>query len=471
MQRSVRKTNLQDLVNKDVISNDGSNWLKEVLDPFHDSQIPPTGYPDTNVASSVVQVIKKTQNIALGSVLNGGVPANWDCHIVMWPMPSQSSAFSGNLELQTIGNNDGVLIAPHVGSSSGFPIGGVTAYEVPAGQNTYFNLGVFDPFQSTLELDDAYLTGNFRIIGMGLEVVNTTSELNVQGLVTVYRQPEPGIDPYSAVITNYLGTAAQGVGVQVDKTPSPPVSQAAAMLLAGSQTWKAKDGGYCVMTQNSIDNPVTTVKSRLQLVTNSESSPSVSMVDGWSTAIQSITVGALTVDAAKNTYRAPFNLGGMYFAGLSPATTLSINAIWIIERFPVPADLDLVVLARESPSYDGKALELYSHAMSEMPVGVMQGENPLGEWFNSVVGKVAKFAAPALKMGSILYPPLGMLGSAAEAVGNYTDSNAVDYRTERRAKNERRVAKGKQALRKNGKVKTPRSRQGPGAQVNSTGRA
>jgi hypothetical protein len=94
---------------------------------------------------------------------------------------------------------------------------------------------------------------------------------------------------------------------------------------------------------------------------------------------------------------AALNTHGLYFTGLSLQTTLAITLNCFVERFPGPQETDLVVLAKPSPQYDLLALEIYSHALHDMPPGVMVKENGLGEWFADVIGKVNNIFGGSLR--------------------------------------------------------------------------
>jgi len=61
------------------------------------------------------------------------------------------------------------------------------------------------------------------------------------------------------------------------------------------------------------------------------------------------------------------------------------------------------------------ALEIYSHAMAMLPAGVPVGENPLGEWFDTVMDVIAA-ALPTI--GTALtpfFPPSGPIAAGAAA--------------------------------------------------------
>jgi len=91
-----------------------------------------------------------------------------------------------------------------------------------------------------------------------------------------------------------------------------------------------------------------------------------------------------------------FNQSGAYFTGLSYSTTLTLNAIYYIERFPSQQDSDLVVLAKHSCRSDPVARALYSEIIRMMPVGVPQRMNGMGEWFADAVSSAADFISPVL---------------------------------------------------------------------------
>jgi len=117
-------------------------------------------------------------------------------------------------------------------------------------------------------------------------------------------------------------------------------------------------------------------------------------------------------------YGSPFDCSGAHFTGLSYNTTLTINVRWILERLPGPNEVDLVVLAQPPTPFDPLALELYTRALDNAPPGVMLSENPLGEWFTSVLKKVGEWAP---KIGGAL----GDIGVPfAETVGKIAGAAA-----------------------------------------------
>ncbi len=423
MNRSTRKITLDTLVGDKVITPEGKNWFIEATDPFHDNRVTLTGYPDTNVAASLVQCVKKTQTFMKPSALPAG---NWDTNIVLWPNPVQfpvggsnqieswacstvTTGRAGHINQDVNNTNSGTIQPYH--------LGGVSAFSAKSGDPTYGTSDVLttDGTALSLGLDESYLTGSARVIGMGFEVVNTTSQLYKQGQVTCYRQPTPDCSRMPAWGLTKVQSGPsyyQGYG-SVYSLKQPPATQQQAMLLEGTVQWGAEDGCYAIATMNSMHNPAK--QSEPQLI--------VSWQDDWSqqtgpglgigTKIQ-VFGGWANYAVTPVTHIAPYNLSGAYFTGLSPETTLSVTVVWYIQRFPDPFETDLSVIAYPSPGYDPMALELYARAMKHLPVAVKQGDNPLGEWFKSVASKVAKVAAPVLKTIAPAHPALGMLATGAQ---------------------------------------------------------
>jgi len=93
-----------------------------------------------------------------------------------------------------------------------------------------------------------------------------------------------------------------------------------------------------------------------------------------------------------------YDISGACFTGLSLQTTLFIRWNLYIERFPDSSLPDLVVLATPSPEYDPKALEAYSIALQDMPVGVPVAENGIGDWFSGVVNKISNVVGNVMPM-------------------------------------------------------------------------
>jgi len=414
------------------ITEAGKQWLLAAVDPFHDTPLDVRGYPDVNEASSVLQVVKFSAPISAPTGL--ATDATWDCHIHSFPWEQNCQLIGGNFGTSNngtpsggygpflIGNNN---VTPQAGGSFtlGAPGFGGLAYDsVPSGDVTFDYAAAFGlatvPFENQLR---PYMNGEFRIIAKGFEVINTTSELNIQGLVTTYRQPCEPIDSAKAtpVIDNQTSNGGVYTAGFVDlvSTAMPPVNVAEALLLDGSKQWKAKEGCYVVPTlcDDQLTPGLNSTASVLKL-SNSDPNRGTPPTAGYGWAITIPTQGSFPGNnfwypAASGTgvtsipwrpwpagsnWMQNFNHAGAYFTGLSFSTTLQLQVIYYIERFPTQQDSDLVVLARHSCREDCVARELYSEIIREMPTGVPQKFNSFGEWFNDAVSAAADFVSPVL---------------------------------------------------------------------------
>jgi len=394
------------------ISPCGEEWLKEALDPFHDTLLTPCGYPDTTASASVIQVVKQSYQFA--SPLTS-TTANWDCNITMLPWLN-SVNFANTVT--TIANQNAL---DQNSASTNCTLGGVQVVSVASGNSTSLTLtpSAGSIVNQSNTIPASYLAGNSRCVAMAMEVCNTTSDLNKQGLVTVYRIPIPqNDDGTSWELSNTIPSDTQTYngGVSAVAIPTPPTSIANAQLFAGTKAWAAELGTYNVAVFNTPDVPAQGINFTQPLIyQNSQTDTNVlfplsSRINGKSTTNPS---GRASVP---NIYWTEFDMSGSYFTGLSAATTLTVNYIVYIERFPTQDDLDLIVSAKRSPEYDIRALEAYSLISQSLPVAVPFNENGLGDWFKGAVN----LAASVLPM--IPHPIAQGLGMAARAAAGVYDS-------------------------------------------------
>jgi len=215
-------------------------------------------------------------------------------------------------------------------------------------------------------------------------------------------------------------------------TNTPPALLSEALLLDGSKQWKAKEGCYVVSTLNSDELPAgaNSVNPIMHKSVNDTTTTYPWLVQiphgGGNSAYTQLpftispTSYTISLLSAGNAQFQSFNHSGAFFSGLSNTTTLTVNAIYYIERFPSQQDSDLVVLARQSCRDDPIARELYSEIIREMPVGVPQRMNGLGEWFGDAVSSAMDFIAPVAS--AIPLPFAQTLGAGMKVVGNIAKS-------------------------------------------------
>jgi hypothetical protein len=362
-------------------SEEGTLWIKETLDPFSDTPRRPVGFPDLITGNSVIQVVKQSKTFSIGATPQ-------DVHIVMDTVDTQADLWINTLYAPgaSYGNS---IIGDAIGGNINFnPRGGVMIKSGAVGGLTECKDRIFLP--------PNYLTnGATRVLGKAFEVHNTTNKLNVGGAVTVYRDTTP-IPMYDKRATTCFAAGSDTVSITypTHRLSTIPESLAEVTRIPGSQQWEAEDGCYVVGTMASqTNNPVEeaygiyTDRTSLNTGTNIYAS-----VLANNTAGKPPTVSALSANALFS----PFFLCGAYFTGLPAGSELTINTIWIIERFVSAGNLDLVVLAQPSPYYDPVALEIYSKTAMRLPHGVKVGENADGDWIKTIADVLATFGVPGM---------------------------------------------------------------------------
>lgn len=364
-------------VDQKVLSPAGRDWLIEIMDPFHDTELKNLqGWPDVETGMSVVRKIK--QQVSVAKPATPSFPGNYDVVIIQWPV---LDTMSMRQTLTRVNNTATGVVATTL------DFGGLSVYAVTPGT-------LFAPFAGvpttiligSIFLTSPYTDGNGRLIGLGFETSNTTATLAVQGSVTVFKMMQNSKD----ADTFFFQQTAAGPTAMFSATrlSAPPTSLADATLLQGSRTWKALEGAYTVCQFHTNENTPFVSDYNQPVIGLADDLP-----DGPNNGqliIPELRAGSnvsqLTPDA---THMHPIHTSGQWFSGLSASSTLQVTQIAYYESFPNQFQKDILVLATPSAEFDPVALEIYSHAMSLLPPGVMLSENPLGEWFADAVDKVA----------------------------------------------------------------------------------
>lgn len=371
-----------------ALSESGKDWLLAALDPFHDTQLKNLqGWPDVEVSASVVRCIKKTLQIAVPS--GGVIPANtnWDCHIALFPW-----LYSQSFDVTTTRHNDVAIY--NSGAAASQSLGGLVAQATAVGSPASWPIptGGLISICGSVTLDDAFTQGPGRLIGIGFEVTDTTAELYRQGTCTVWRQPQPPRSSSAITILDSVGAANDSLyALSGNFLRAPPTTIADAMLHAGSRQWAARDGAYVVGCFHSNENPPYSVDYVSPIIL-----PAASDDLGGSTTDNntnfyfpsanfnvSRAVGAFTqyLVGTPPQHLNPMHQCGVILSGINYNASFNIAVNFYYESFPSISEKDILVLATPSCEFDPVALNLYSHAMSVMPVGVPVAENAAGDWF------------------------------------------------------------------------------------------
>jgi hypothetical protein len=203
------------------------------------------------------------------------------------------------------------------------------------------------------------------------------------------------------------------------------------MLIPGSRQWAAEQGCYVVAAFNDDDNPPHPMEYR-QPVLYPSSADEAEGLNNFRLHVAKpfSTVGGSTAQTAywRPTRWAPINSSGAIFTGLSAQTTLTLQVNMYYEAFPNIAEKEWLVLATPSACYDPLALQMVTHALESLPVGVPAHDNGLGDWFAGVVRDVAGDAMVQTALAAF-HPGAALAANvASRAADAYLTANAANQK-------------------------------------------
>lgn len=376
------------------LSENGKRWFDLAVDPFKDLQMPTAGFPDNVTIPSVVQTIHESLVITNPASVPAG---NWDCNIFIDQLYnsvnlSQTTMTHGNSiaeqSSQIIGatNRGGLIVRS---GSPGTPL------DI---RDTKFSLSL---------KQDVLSEGDVRVIAIGLEIHNTTAELQKQGSLICYRVPDAPVQNQvvTCVIDNGI-TACIPTGVDAVELLEVPYTASAAIDLPGSVQWEAKDGAYIVPVMSESENPPMTPRQLAVIADDTNAGQ-----DYFSPMTVTGAAKIVTVDAQN--FKIPFSVSGCYLSGLSHETTLQVNLTYYVEIFPTK-DSVLRRSVQPATGLDAQALCLYNHVISKLPTGVEVSDNFLGAFISGV----ARIAGTIARVVPSVVRTVGSVGNAVSAIGN-----------------------------------------------------
>lgn len=386
-----------------MLSDPAKAWLTAVLDPFHDYQFDRiAGFPSIGSMPSVVQVLTKNYTVSKPA---GAAAGAWQCSVFY------TGLTGGALTAGTSRANDEHKTSYVHGAALAKMVGPVTVMAESS------LMEMIPDYTVATMADNPVSTSPYRVIGVGIEVHNTTAPLYKGGVVTVALLPPWTRDGDDVV---YYDTGASPYAdrwVRTDYLGGIPVSDAQLRAIPSSRTWDASDGVYMVprMYETPIVNSYWEDKNNLiefqstgqrYFHTQPQVSVVTSMVSNYP-AFQSHSISGFTPMMA-------------LFSGLSDQTTLTITCKTIVESFPIPSN-PLAPLATPGCPFDADAMRAYSAISAEAPYAVKVGQNAAGDFFKSII-QVARVAAPALGLiphvgGALRAAAPGVLDLAEKVAG------------------------------------------------------
>lgn len=411
-------------------SEEGSLWVKETMDPFNDEPRRHVGFPDLIIGNSIVQCVKQSIQYQIGATAQ-------DVHIFMDTLDTSTLVYENTNFAEASLGRPNCYVVDAVGGVAARSVGGLCIRTANVGTP----LTLATQVNPSNGIPRNYLNnGPVRVLSKGFEVHNTTPMLQVGGSVCVYR--DTGAVPYESQTTCTLmnNTTNTTNSAYEHRTLSRiPESLQECIIIPGAQQWEAKDGCYNVCVMSAQTNEPR--EEQYCVVKRTDSSSAVgksyinSFIQGTFPTIKDTGVSS----AAQPHLFSPFFLSGAYFTGLPANSTLTIDYIWIIERFPTP-DSELVTLASPSPAYDPVALELYSKSAAKLPHGMKVKNNADGDWIKNIADVLSNFGVPGMPLvkGAVdLWNGFNSKDDPASKVGRIT--NAPQFSNFSRPKKPQRI--------------------------------
>jgi len=254
-----------------------------------------------------------------------------------------------------------------------------------------------------------------RLIAVGIEVTNTTSDLYKQGSVSVAMvnaQPTRG----STNFYHDLNVAPVPIAaIPAVLQASMPGGVGEVRTIPGSATWAAEKGVYMIPRLANYDLEVGSGAADINRSWTIQGTKTVSNYRFLRPFPDRMTPASdfeMSMPQCIHQGMSSFLPTVAYFTGLSSQTTLQIVMRTVVEYFPHPSDA-LNSFAHPSPLYDPVALVQYAGAIRTAPYAVPVGFNPAGEYFRMVMKALAGAASAAAPFIPHPIGKLAMTGGAA----------------------------------------------------------
>jgi hypothetical protein len=227
-----------------------------------------------------------------------------------------------------------------------------------------------------------------RICAMGVEAVNTSADLYRGGMAYAYRMPNPELD-----IAQSSGVA----GVSRNDWIAQPASAVADITnLGGTYSGDARRGVVYVGAPDRVEhNPFIS------------DFPSFTFYPTAQASNTNVTLLNTTFPVS------PWEQGGIFLTGLAQNSSFVLKFRCFVE-IAVPAKAAQIYqsLATTPSPISSSALEILTAMVEFLPAGFDYAENPMGEWFEKVLGMIAEVAPTIGKALGTVFPVAGIVGNA-----------------------------------------------------------
>lgn len=363
-----------------LIEEEAIQTILNLADPFPDTALQATGWPDIAGQNTVPVVLTNYLNIAAPA----SVTTTWNFKVVFLPFTGTYNSLQYNNWAKTTGAITGASAVPS-------SLGQFNVWTWRA-EDPEPNWVTVNPTQ-TITLDSESDWGSTRLCAAGFEAINTSTTLYKGGMYYGWRGQEYCSDMNISLNSNPASSTLSRYRLLTGVAPSLNRIINQNTTVSGS----AVDGVGVFALPTSVDNPAV-----ITLPTN------LFLVDDLAAGTPSVRIP--TTASLVNSY--PWTTCGAYVTGLAQQATFQLKARCFYENIPSADSPSMMqAIARPPVPHSFLALELMAKMLATMPCGFDYKENPFGEWFAKVLD-VLSTVVPAI--GAVIPHPVAK-GIAAVA--------------------------------------------------------
>lgn len=375
-----------------VISGDGYNWLTLATDPYHDVPVSHfSGIPDEIEGESVCMVINDSVNVSKPASF--GASSNWNARITINPTMAATETQAANFHPFVCGTTNSTYPANITGAFASVNI------DYSEGSNPFsdFSGELIGGSYTIMNVPHSQLVGPTKLAGMGVEVIDTSAEINKQGLVSCIDMNQDSI-PISCQMVSGTGSISGVSGLYTVR--APPKSLSEMVKYQPIAQWEAKKGAYAVVQLKSIGtHPAnSTYGSPLLLNEDFSSGFNRTLLNQRVARFENVTVGSFS-----GAYTpvglcpvSPLNTKVIMLTGLNPNSTFTVRGRWVIEKYPNDFEPQILPMVTPTANYDPAAIEIYSRIINSMPPMVPLSWNASRQWWKNTLSSIADIIATGL---------------------------------------------------------------------------
>lgn len=394
----------------DALTERGKDYLKIVLDPYHDYHVRATGVPTLNAGSTYLRNIRLRNSLVVPALVPG-VTA-WELHVMTTPVfCAQGAAVLNSRQSGTGPIADRYRVKNTINGFSNInEVSHICYAWVPI--NDPLGLMSNNVIFNALPIGSPEW-GSYRLVSSGFEVHNSTPELYRSGTVTTWRAN-------NTCETSNLRLADMN-GIALTRNYNGiPATLALANQFPTSRTWEAASGCYVVSSPDFNDVGFKSFDEGCVVIRTGAATAQTR---------HSIIVGGICdVDVPGEesplVFRSGFVPSGAIFSSIAPESTFTLDCRVIVEVSPDLSTSDLSI-ASQPTAADPVAMELAALAMANLPSGVPASFNAAGDWFRMALKAIG--AAAPLVAGLVPHAGVKAALNVGGVVANAA-SGALDAR-------------------------------------------